>query len=199
MRRLSFALNFPYARVRQVVRLVRKRGDEGWTKPLDAIVGLSCKIAVVKGDHVRALVSAVSGLLRVLVAIPIEGEHVLSAFPRTILDLHTYTTVLKPIEYRTSHFVAKTIPELEPVERSVWSIDLVTKGVKWEPPDCRTIVRKGMEAKSMTFDRGDSKNAYVYKLAVMGETVVEKFFSKETIEAWNVRIERRQSFPPYRT
>src|SRR5690348_13192388 len=59
----GLAFDFPDPGVGNVVGLLLKRSHESRAEPLNAIVGLRRKIAVVEGDDVGALVAAIPGLL----------------------------------------------------------------------------------------------------------------------------------------
>jgi hypothetical protein len=47
----------------------------------------------------------------------------------------------------------------------------------------------------MPLDRGGAENANVYELAVVRETVVQKFLAEKTVESRDVDIERGQLLP----
>jgi len=132
---------------------------------------------------VRALVSAVAGFLGVFVAVPIQGEQILTALPGAVFGMHAHTAFLQAIKGGAGDFVAEAIPELEPIQRSERCIELVTEGVKRQPPDDRAVVRENVEAKSVAFYGGDAEDADIYELAMMRKTVVEEFLAKETVDS----------------
>src|SRR5271168_1581899 len=79
LRGLRFAPNFPDASVGQVVGLFPERSYKCGAEPLNPIVRLSGEVSVVERDQVRAFVSAVAGFFGILVAVPIQGEQILTA------------------------------------------------------------------------------------------------------------------------
>lgn len=148
----GFAFYFPNASVGEVVGLFGERGDEGGTEPLDAIVGLGGKVAVIERDDVGALVAAVAGFFGVFAGEPIKGEEILAAFPGTIFHLDADAGILKAVKRGAADFVAEAIPELEPVERDDGGVALVTKSVNGETPDGGAAVGERVEAESAAFD-----------------------------------------------
>jgi len=124
-----FPLDFPNASIGQVIWFLSERRNECRAEPLNSVVGLSTKIAVVEGNYVGALMSAVTCFFRVFMTVPIDGEHVLPAFPRAVFDLHPHTAVLQAIKRGAGDLKTETIPELEPIQRDDRRIDFVADGM----------------------------------------------------------------------
>ena len=193
----GFAFYFPDAGVGEVVGLIGEGSDEGRAEPLDAVVGLGGKVAVVERDDVDAFVAAVAGFLGVGAGEPIDGEHVLAAFPGTILQLDADARVLQAVERGASDFVAETIPELEPVERDIGRVAFVAERVNGKAPDDGAAVGEYVEAESVALDGRDCENADIDEFIVVSETVVEELFAEKTVKARDVDVERGQLWPSF--
>jgi hypothetical protein len=165
-----------------------ERCDERRAEPLDAIIRLSGKVAVIERDEMSALVSAVSGFFSVLAVTPIKSEHVLAAFPRPVLELNTEAAILKPLERRHRDLVTEAVPKLKPVERLHRSIRLVAKSVEGKAPDDSAVLRQNMKAERAAVDRRRAKDANVDEHAMMCLTVVEEFLTQKAIESRHVHV-----------
>jgi hypothetical protein len=135
-----------------IVRLLLKRRYKGRTEPLHAVVGLRGKIAIVERDHGGALVAAIPGFLGVLMAIPIEREHILAALPGTILELHPDAAVLKALEPGAAYLVAEAVPKLQPIQRDGGSVRFMTTRVDRESPDDGAVFSQRVEPKRSPMD-----------------------------------------------
>ena len=110
----GLAFDFPDAGVGQVIGFLVEGSDKGRAEPLQPVMGLRGEVAIVKGDEVGALMTAVTGFFGVFMAEPVGGEQVLPTLPAVVAELDSDSTSGPPVEGRAGDFMAETIPALQP-------------------------------------------------------------------------------------
>jgi hypothetical protein len=147
-------------------------------------------------------VSSVARLLRIFVAVPVQGEHVLATCPTMVLELNSDPELLQTVEGRATDLITEAVPELQPVQGLDGSIRFMAQSVEREPPNDRPVFGQNMKPQRVVIDRSHSKHAHLDELALVCLSVVEKLFAKQTIETRNVDVqygqaERPPLFPPH--
>jgi len=190
--RLAVPLDFPGVGVGFEVRLFGERRDEGRAVPLETVVREGRVVAVVQGDDVGALVAAVAGVFRVLAAVPVERELVRARLPRLIGQAGPHPHLAQPLEHDRTDFVAEAVPGFEQKQIHRRSIRPVAESVDRQPPEDGPVFGEHVKADRATHDRSDPEHTHFHELALVGLSVVEKFFAEQAVKARNVGIERRQ-------
>jgi hypothetical protein len=99
-----------------------------------------------------------------------------------VFQLHAHTRILQSLKCRATHVVAEAIPELQPVERNVRRVFLVTQGVDRHSPDHRAVFSEHMETQRTAVNRRRAEDTHVQQFAVVRLAVIKELFSQQTVK-----------------